>query len=142
MPRSGSVVGPAKDALVETLARYFPNAIATRIPVEVEVARSHRFPSQTISNGSGLSATGKIPLGPETEKTVIEFGTAREVIFACRLPLEFEDRIWLRTHDGSLDAGATVVAVQMNDGRTVVAARFTSKVKNWIVRPNTRAGEE
>lgn len=69
------------------------------------------------------------------EQTVIEFGTAREVLFALTLPLEFEDRVRLRNSDGSFDARATIVAVRYDSGRKAVAARFTENVENWIIKP-------
>lgn len=70
-----------------------------------------------------------------SENTVIEFGTPREVLFACAAPLEFADRIHLQNSDGSLDVEATVVAVQYHEGKMAVAARFTRDVTNWIVKP-------
>ena len=69
-----------------------------------------------------------------TESVVIEFGTPREVLFACTTPLEFADDLCLRTSDGSLDVKASVVAVQYHPGSTVVAARFKGEVPNWIVK--------
>jgi hypothetical protein len=69
------------------------------------------------------------------EQTVIEFGTAQEVIFSSGLPLEFEDRVQLLNSDRSLDARATVVAVRYHDGRKAVAARFLGEVGNWIIKP-------
>ena len=70
-----------------------------------------------------------------TESTVIEFGTPREVLFACATPLEFADIVRLRNSDGSLDVNVSVVAVQYDRGKTVVAARFQGEVPNWIVKP-------
>ena len=69
-----------------------------------------------------------------SESTVIEFGTPREVLFACNTPLEFADVIRLRTADGSLDIEASVVAVQYHPGKAIVAARFVGNVPNWIVK--------
>lgn len=69
------------------------------------------------------------------EHTVIEFGTAREVLFASTLPLEFEDRLRLVNSDGSLDADAAVVAVRYREGSKAVAARFLAEVGNWIIKP-------
>ncbi len=69
-----------------------------------------------------------------SESTVIEFGTPREVLFACKTPLEFADVLRLRTSDGSLDVEVSVVAVQYHPGNTVVAARFRGNVPNWIVK--------
>ena len=69
------------------------------------------------------------------EQTVIEFGTAHEVLFSSSLPLEFEDRVRLVNSDGSLDARATVVAVRYHGGGKAVAARFVGEVGNWIIKP-------
>jgi len=100
---------------VEKLAQLFPNASAVRIPVRVTTA-----------------GAGKRRL---KEQTVIEFGTAHEVLFSSSLPLEFEDRVRLVNSDGSLDARATVVAVRYHGGGKAVAARFVGEVGNWIIKP-------
>ena len=105
----------AVQTCVEKLAQLFPSSTPVRLPVRV------------------------VALGSEQrhleESTVIEFGTAREVLFASVLPLEFEDRVRILNSDGSLDAGATVVAVRYHDGRKAVAARFVGEVGNWIIKP-------
>ena len=69
-----------------------------------------------------------------SENTVIEAGTAREVLFISSLPLEFDDRLRMENGDGSLRIEAVVVAVQYHNGRTVVAARFTREIGNWIIK--------
>lgn len=107
-------VSPGK-ACVEKLAQLFPNVSPVRIPVRVTAL-----------------AGGPRPL---QERTVIEFGTAQEVLFASNLPLEFEDRVRLVNADGSLDATATVVAVRYQGSVKAVAARFTGPVGNWIIQP-------
>lgn len=71
---------------------------------------------------------------PESEFTVIEFGTPREVLFGCRMPLEFADKVCLQNDDGSLAADACVVAVHYHQGEAAVAARFSQEVKNWIIK--------
>jgi hypothetical protein len=83
-----------------------------------------------------VDGTPANPVLEETvlEETVIEFGTAREVLFACATPLEFADVLMLRNSDGSLDIKASVVAVQYHPGATAVAARFLNSVPNWIVK--------
>jgi hypothetical protein len=101
---------------VADLARFFPEATPMRIPVQF--ARVH---------DSGETATF-------SESTVIEFGTAHEVLFASKTPLEFADTLRLRNSDGSLDVEANVVAVQYHPGKTLVAARFRGDVPNWIVK--------
>ena len=99
-----------------SLARFFPEATPVRIPVHL--ARIH---------GQGEAAEFR-------ESTVIEFGTPREVLFACKDPLEFADVLRLRNSDGTFDAEVSVVAVQYQPGHTLVAARFVSDVPNWIVK--------
>lgn len=97
------------------LAKFFPEASPVRIPVRL-----------TRVGGEGNDCS---------ESTVIEFGTSREVLFASTLPLEFADMLRLQNSDGTLDAEASVVALQYNAGLTAVAARFTHEVANWIVKP-------
>ena len=107
---------------VAELARFFPEATPVRIPVQF-----------TRHNGT---SDGSQPGAAEVqESTVIEFGTSREVLFACATPLEFADLLRLRNSDGSLDTEASVVAVQYHPGKTIVAARFVNSVPNWIVKP-------
>jgi hypothetical protein len=103
-----------KESFTAKLAKFFPNATPVRIPVRLSRPGSE----QTL-----------------TETTVIEFGTSTEVLFASNLPLEFADQVRLQNSDGTLDARASVVAVQYAKGRTAVAARFTHAVANWIVKP-------
>ena len=100
---------------VEKLAHLFPHASRVRIAVRVSTVAAEPRRLQ--------------------EQTVVEFGTAREVLFSSALPLEFEDRVRLVNSDGSFDAQATVVAVRYHGGRKAVAARFVSDVGNWIVKP-------
>ncbi len=104
-----------KQACVEKLAQLFPHVSPMHIPVRVVSSGKARRQMQ--------------------EQTVIEFGTAHEVVFASTLPLEFEDRVRLLNSDGSLDAHATVVAVRYHGGRKAVAARFVGDVANWIIKP-------
>ena len=100
------------------LARFFPDATPVRMPVQL---------ARTLESGDSSAVHF-------TESTVIEFGTTREVLFACTTPLEFADLLRLRNSDGSLDIEVAVVAVQYQPGQTVVAARFTGEVPNWIVK--------
>jgi hypothetical protein len=106
---------------VADLARFFPEATPMRIPVQLTR-------SSASNNGKPAGALG-LP-----ESTIIEFGTSREVLFACATPLEFADVLRLRNSDGSLDTEASVVAVQYHTGSTIVAARFLTSVPNWIVK--------
>jgi hypothetical protein len=96
------------------LAKFFPEAAPVRIPVSL---------TRTGEKGSAI-----------TERTVIEFGTSREILFTSALPLEFADMLHIQNSDGTLDTQACVVALQYNGGRTAVAARFTQNVANWIIK--------
>jgi hypothetical protein len=114
----GTARSTQKASIVAGLARFFPEATPVRIPVQL--ARSLHADDSTTLNF--------------TESTVIEFGTPREVLFSCNMPLEFADQLHLRNSDGSLDIEAAVVAVQYHPGQTIVAARFLKDVPNWIVK--------
>ena len=118
--------------IISRLAKFFPEATPVRIPIKL--SRSHAN-NNTSGNGNGNAAA------PRTENenvffqdTVIEFGTAHEVLFVVDRPLEFADRVLLESKDGSLRAEASVVAVQYHTQRTAVAARFLQQVPNWIVK--------
>ena len=115
-------VATRSETTVGKLAQFFDGAMAIHIPVKVTVLRGGTLESQ----GSAAK--------PFTENTVIEFGTAREVLFASSLPLEFKDRLQLQNADGSLDAEASVIALQYQQGQTAVAARFTGTIANWIIK--------
>jgi hypothetical protein len=112
----------AQTSTVAELARFFPEATPVRIPVQ--------FTRRNATNNDSAPDGATVQ-----ENTVIEFGTAREVLFACATPLEFADILRLRNSDGSLDTDASVVAVQYHPGKTIVAARFVNSVPNWIVKP-------
>jgi hypothetical protein len=101
---------------VAGLARFFPDATPVRMPVQLARVVEATDPADF------------------SESTVIEFGTPREVLFACKTPLEFADLLRVRTSDGSLDEVASVVAVQYQPGNILVAARFKRNVPNWIVK--------
>jgi hypothetical protein len=105
----------AVQTCVEKLAQLFPEASPLRLPVRVIALET----------------------GPRRleENTVIEFGTAHEVLFSSTLPLEFEDQVQVRNSDGSLNTGARVVAVRYHEGRKAVAARFVGEVGDWIIKP-------
>ena len=109
---------------VSRLAKFFPEAIAMRIPIKL---------SRILGNGNG-DRTGQQDDCIFLQETVIEFGTPQEVLFAVSRPLEFADRVLAESNDGSLHAEASVVAVQYHPERTVVAARFLKPVPNWIVK--------
>lgn len=108
-----------EEAIVARLAEFFPNAIRIRIPVSVTAKGRRGQPAHAVPS----------------EETVIEFGTAREVLFTSALPLEFDDTVRLTNTDGSFDAQGSVVAVQLGQQRSAVAVRFNGKVNNWIIQP-------
>jgi hypothetical protein len=108
----GLVLSEATQCVAE-LARFFPGIVQLRIPVLIF---------------KGDSARGA------AEQTIIEFGTAEECLFACGLPLDFEDLVHVRTADGSLDNTAKIVAMRFQDDKMAFAARFLDDVTNWIVR--------
>ncbi len=118
MAQEATATARTANSTVAGLARFFPEATPVRIPVQFV--------------RTGVESSSSPSFG---ENTVIEFGTSREVLFACSIPLEFADIVRLRNSDGSLDAEASVVAVQYHPGKTVVAARFLREVPNWIVKP-------
>ncbi len=101
-----------EESAVGRLARFFPEATPLRIPVT-------------------LSRRGAGHL--ETEATVIEFGTAREALFASGLALEFADKVFLQNVDRSFETEAWVVALQYHNGHAAVAARFVREMPQWVV---------
>ena len=97
------------------LARFFPQAAAVRIPVQVTSLR----------NGSARLR----------EAAVIEFCNHNHAIFLSSLPLEFDDRVKLqRDQPGSVHEAA-VVAVQYHEGRKAVAVRFLQGACDWVTQP-------
>ena len=114
--RLGTGVGTearnAGSAEIDRLAQFFPDGTKVKVPVQV----------------------ARLPLGSETTKTVLEYGTSREVIFRCTLPMEFGDRVRLTNKDGSLDAEAEVAAVKIGTSETLVAVRFIAEIPNWIIK--------
>lgn len=91
--------------------QFFPHGSRVRIPVKVSRAFS-----------------------PEPTATLIEYGTSREVIFRFPLPLEFGERVRLASQDGLLNTEAEILAVQLGQSETLVAARFNGEVPNWIIK--------
>lgn len=103
-----------EESAVGRLARFFPEATPLRIPVIIR-----------------RTGTGHL----ETETTVIEFGTAREALFASGLALEFADKVSLQNADRSFETEAFVVALQYHNGQAAVAARFVREMPHWVVKP-------
>jgi hypothetical protein len=100
----------------EQLARFFPDATAVRVPVQVTALRGGRARLR--------------------EATVLEFGGTQHAIFLSTLPLEFEDRVRLqRDSHGAAVADAIVVAVQYHEGRKAVAVKFVRGSCDWVMQP-------
>ena|SRR5215469_8011572 len=102
----------AEESCVTKLAQFFPEAIPVRIPVRVS----------------------RPAVKTAAEATIIEFGTPQEVLFTSCLPLDFEDHLHLENSDGTLVIEAEVVAMQLHQGKTAIAARFLKSVTNWIIK--------
>jgi hypothetical protein len=114
MGRTGSSVLVANGkSCAEQLARFFPQAAAVRIPVQVT---PHRGGTAHLH-----------------EATVIEFSSSDHAIFLSTLPLEFGDRVRLEARPEGNLAEATVDAVQYHEGRKAVAVRFL-QAPDWLVR--------
>ena len=105
-----SAVERSGESFVNRLAGFFPEAVRVQIPVSI-------------------TPIGERPL--QGESTVIQFSTPQEALFESRMPLDFEDRVRVKTNDGSLDAEASVVAVQFANGQTAVAVRFAEVSSEW-----------
>ncbi len=120
-----------EEDMVSRLARFFPEATRVRIPIKLSRAAGAENEN---GGGNGKGQNDDDTVNVFFQNTVIEFGTAREVLFAVDHPLEFADRVLVESTDGSLCAEASVVAVQYHSQRTVVAARFLKNVPNWIVK--------
>lgn len=126
MPSQGSAPARALEVdVVSQLAKFFPAATPVRIPI-----RLRRANGATEGKGEANGPDWSVP-----EETVIEFGTPDEVLFLVKEPLEFADKVLVESKDGALRAEASVVAAQYHSERTVIAARFSKHVPNWIVKP-------
>ncbi len=97
----------------ERLARFFPQARAVRIPVEVTASRG-----------------GKTNF---REAAVVEFGGPEHAIFLSTLPLEFGDCVRIDATGGGTPTEAAVVGVQYHEGRKAVAVRFLQGPCDWVV---------
>jgi hypothetical protein len=107
---------------VEELARFFPGVMQVRIPVRVCKGRSGKATS--------------------SEQTMIEFGTADEVLFVSGLPLDFEDIVRVRNADGSLDIVAKIIAMHLYHDKMAIAAKFVEEVPNWIIKADSQGTAE
>ena len=116
MKRSTEIAVKEREAdCAGQLARFFPEASAVRIPVQVTALRGGRSKLR--------------------EATVVEFGGAQHAIFVSTLPLEFEDRVRVERELPGATADATVVAVQYHEGRKAVAVKFTQAIADWVKQP-------
>lgn len=115
MGRTGSPALEANDkSCAEQLARFFPQANAVRIPVQV-----------TSRRGGATNLR---------EATIVEFSSANHAIFLSTLPLEFGDQVRLEARPEGYLTEATVDAVQYHEGRKAVAVRFVQGPCDWVVR--------
>jgi hypothetical protein len=97
------------------LARFFPQAVAVRIPVQVTALR-----------GAALRLR---------EATVLEFGAPELAIFSSTLPLEFDDRVALESARNPCTVKAVVIAVQYHEGRKAVAVKLSDGPCDWVTQP-------
>ena len=95
------------------LAEFFPGALAMHVPATVEQD----------------SAEGKSQI-----QALIEFGTAKEVIVTCDVPLEIGESLRISSASCSLKATAKVVALQVGTENYALAVRFTAGAENWIIQ--------
>ena len=110
------------ETCAEKLAHFFPQAARVRLAVQVTAVRP----------GAGALK----------ENTVVEFAAADHAIFACSLPLEFDDHVQLalvkqgerHAHRGKTAEG-TVIAVQYHEGRKAVAVRLLGPSVRWMSEP-------
>ena len=95
------------------LAEFFPGALAMHVPAAVKRRRADE----------------------ESEiQALIEFGTAKEVIVTCGVPLEIGESVKISSPNCSLKATARVVALQVGSDNYALAIRFTGGAENWIIQ--------
>jgi hypothetical protein len=112
---SGATLTASEQSCAEQLARFFPRALAVRVPVQVTALRG-----------------GATRL---REATVVEYGGSDHAIFVSTLPLEFDDLVRLENGRKGSAAEASVVAVQYHEGRKAVAVRFLRGPCDWVTTP-------
>ncbi len=110
----GSALATNEKSCAEQLARFFPQASAVRVPVQVTSPRG-----------------GTTNL---REATIVEYSSGRHAIFLSTLPLEFGDRVRLEARPQGFLAEATVDAVQYHEGRKAVAVRFLQSPCDWVMK--------
>jgi len=135
-----ATVRALEPGIVSRLARFFPDATPVRIPIKLSRTQNRDNGNGNGNGNSNGSGNGDVTGHEQASEnvffqdTVIEFGTAQEVLFVLDRPLQFADRVLVESKDGSLHAEAFVVAVQYHLERTAVAVRFLKHVPNWIVK--------
>jgi hypothetical protein len=110
----GSALVANERSCAEQLARFFPQASAVRIPVQV-----------TSPRGGNTNLR---------EATIVEFSSGHHAIFLSTLPLEFGDRVRLEARPQGFQSEATVDAVQYHEGRKAVAVRFLQGPCDWVMK--------
>jgi hypothetical protein len=115
--KSSAGIAPSdqRQDCAEQLARFFPQATAAHIPVQVTALRGGRTKLR--------------------EAATLEFGAADFAIFVSTLPLEFDDRVRLERDRPGRAIEATVIAVQYHEGRKAVAVKFTQGPCDWVTQP-------
>ncbi len=115
MGRNGSSALVANEkSCAEQLARFFPQARAVRVPVQV-----------TSPRGGATNLR---------EATIVEFSSTQHAIFLSTLPLEFGDQVRLEARPQGYQAEATVDAVQYHEGHKAVAVRFLQGTCDWMMK--------
>jgi hypothetical protein len=113
---SAEIAAPDQEqGCAEQLARFFPQATAVRIPVQVTALRGGRTKLR--------------------EAATLEFAAPDFAIFLSTLPLEFDDRVRLERDRKGRAAEATVIAVQYHEGRKAVAVKFAQGPCDWVTQP-------
>lgn len=111
---SSPALAANEKSCAEQLARFFPQASAVRVPVQV-----------TSPRGGATNLR---------EATIVEFSSDHHAIFLSTLPLEFGDRVRLEARPQGFQAEATVDAVQYHEGRKAVAVRFLQGSCDWVMK--------
>jgi hypothetical protein len=103
---------PGSTECVAELARFFPGAQTLQVQVRI-------------------SKTGK---DIATEETIIESGTATEILFASELALDFDEIVQVRSVDGTINTTAKIVAMRFYRGKMAIAAEFQEAVAGWVIK--------
>ncbi len=104
-----------EQSCADQLARFFPQASAVRIPVQITALRGGRTKLR--------------------EAATVEYHASDFAIFVSTLPLEFDDRVRLERDRKGRAVEATVIAVQYHEGRKAVAVKFTQGPCDWVTQP-------